>query len=336
MQDIHDFSMNGVGGGGGGGGRFFGGGIGGGGGDRRMRAHQNNILNHHQSLKCPRCNSLNTKFCYYNNYNLSQPRHFCKNCRRYWTKGGVLRNVPVGGRSRKAKRSKTKQVPSSSSADKPTTTQDDHHVEEKSSTGSHSSSETLLSPLLTLPPSPPSPSPRRQVASSVIPGFDMPNMKIYGNGIEWSTLLGQGSSAGGVFSEIGGFPAVSAIETTPFGFGGKFVNQDDHLKLEGETVQQQQFGDRTAQVEFQGRSSDPNMGFEPLDWGSGGGDQTLFDLTSTVIMHTGVKVNGRRLTKIRVVSTFLDSDHSFFFLTQKYIFYTHKVKFDEVVFLIFI
>ncbi|KNA07311.1 hypothetical protein SOVF_173070 [Spinacia oleracea] len=43
-------------------------------------------------LKCPRCDSLNTKFCYYNNYNLSQPRHFCKNCRRYWTKGGVLRN----------------------------------------------------------------------------------------------------------------------------------------------------------------------------------------------------------------------------------------------------
>ncbi|KAL2935389.1 Dof zinc finger protein DOF5.4 [Bienertia sinuspersici] len=45
------------------------------------------------ALKCPRCDSLNTKFCYYNNYNLSQPRHFCKNCRRYWTKGGVLRNA---------------------------------------------------------------------------------------------------------------------------------------------------------------------------------------------------------------------------------------------------
>ncbi|KAF2301981.1 hypothetical protein GH714_031130 [Hevea brasiliensis] len=58
-----------------------------------------------EQLKCPRCDST-TKFCYYNNYNLSQPRHFCKNCRRYWTKGGALRNIPVGGGSRKnAKRS---------------------------------------------------------------------------------------------------------------------------------------------------------------------------------------------------------------------------------------
>ncbi|GMH03740.1 hypothetical protein Nepgr_005579 [Nepenthes gracilis] len=54
-----------------------------------------------EQLKCPRCESTNTKFCYYNNYNLSQPRHFCKSCRRYWTKGGALRNIPVGGGSRK-------------------------------------------------------------------------------------------------------------------------------------------------------------------------------------------------------------------------------------------
>uniref|UniRef100_A0A7N0UJ25 Dof zinc finger protein n=1 Tax=Kalanchoe fedtschenkoi TaxID=63787 RepID=A0A7N0UJ25_KALFE len=64
-----------------------------------------------QSLPCPRCNSTNTKFCYYNNYSLSQPRYFCKGCRRYWTEGGSLRNIPVGGGSRKNKRS-----PSSSSA----------------------------------------------------------------------------------------------------------------------------------------------------------------------------------------------------------------------------
>ncbi|XP_072957673.1 dof zinc finger protein DOF5.7-like [Typha angustifolia] len=58
-------------------------------------------------INCPRCDSPNTKFCYYNNYSLSQPRHFCKACRRYWTKGGVLRNVPVGGGCRKNKKSKT-------------------------------------------------------------------------------------------------------------------------------------------------------------------------------------------------------------------------------------
>ncbi|XP_008810154.2 dof zinc finger protein DOF5.7 [Phoenix dactylifera] len=60
-----------------------------------------------QGLKCPRCDSPNTKFCYYNNYSLTQPRHFCKTCRRYWTKGGALRNVPVGGGCRKNKKSKS-------------------------------------------------------------------------------------------------------------------------------------------------------------------------------------------------------------------------------------
>ncbi|KAK1306738.1 Dof zinc finger protein DOF4.6 [Acorus calamus] len=58
-----------------------------------------------QVLNCPRCHSTNTKFCYYNNYSLTQPRYFCKSCRRYWTEGGSLRNVPVGGGSRKNKRS---------------------------------------------------------------------------------------------------------------------------------------------------------------------------------------------------------------------------------------
>lgn len=58
-------------------------------------------------LNCPRCDSTNTKFCYFNNYSLTQPRHFCKACRRYWTRGGALRSVPVGGGYRKNKRSKS-------------------------------------------------------------------------------------------------------------------------------------------------------------------------------------------------------------------------------------
>ncbi|XP_074568623.1 uncharacterized protein LOC141825132 [Curcuma longa] len=57
-----------------------------------------------EALRCPRCDSANTKFCYYNNYSLAQPRHFCKACKRYWTRGGTLRNVPVGGGCRKNKR----------------------------------------------------------------------------------------------------------------------------------------------------------------------------------------------------------------------------------------
>ncbi|KAJ4782500.1 DOF zinc finger protein 1 [Rhynchospora pubera] len=70
--------------------------------DKRLRPQ------HDQPLKCPRCESTHTKFCYYNNYSLSQPRYFCKTCRRYWTKGGSLRNVPVGGGCRKNKRTNPK------------------------------------------------------------------------------------------------------------------------------------------------------------------------------------------------------------------------------------
>ncbi|KAJ8753282.1 hypothetical protein K2173_019681 [Erythroxylum novogranatense] len=56
-------------------------------------------------LPCPRCSSMDTKFCYYNNYNVNQPRHFCKACQRYWTAGGTMRNVPVGAGRRKNKNS---------------------------------------------------------------------------------------------------------------------------------------------------------------------------------------------------------------------------------------
>ncbi|KAJ4971475.1 hypothetical protein NE237_004574 [Protea cynaroides] len=74
-----------------------------------------------QALKCPRCDSGNTKFCYYNNYSLSQPRYFCKACRRYWTKGGSLRNVPVGGGCRKNKRSSSSSSSSKRTQDQPLT-----------------------------------------------------------------------------------------------------------------------------------------------------------------------------------------------------------------------
>ncbi|KAI3726880.1 hypothetical protein L1987_66686 [Smallanthus sonchifolius] len=54
-------------------------------------------------LPCPRCDSMNTKFCYFNNSNVNQPRHFCKSCQRYWTAGGNMRNMPVGAGRRKKK-----------------------------------------------------------------------------------------------------------------------------------------------------------------------------------------------------------------------------------------
>ncbi|RLM99975.1 dof zinc finger protein DOF5.1-like [Panicum miliaceum] len=52
-------------------------------------------------LPCARCRSRDTKFCYFNNYNVNQPRHFCRACHRYWTAGGAIRNVPVGSGRRK-------------------------------------------------------------------------------------------------------------------------------------------------------------------------------------------------------------------------------------------
>jgi len=79
-----------------------------------------------EQLKCPRCDSPNTKFCYYNNYNLSQPRHFCKNCRRYWTKGGALRNIPVGGGTRKSNK-RSGSSPSSNLKNQTVAEKPDHH-----------------------------------------------------------------------------------------------------------------------------------------------------------------------------------------------------------------
>ncbi|KAF8748214.1 hypothetical protein HU200_012952 [Digitaria exilis] len=85
-------------------------------GSMTERARLAKIPQPEPGLKCPRCESTNTKFCYFNNYSLSQPRHFCKTCRRYWTRGGALRNVPVGGGCRRNKRTKSSKSSNSSSA----------------------------------------------------------------------------------------------------------------------------------------------------------------------------------------------------------------------------
>ncbi|KAK9089224.1 hypothetical protein Scep_028306 [Stephania cephalantha] len=84
---------------------------------------QEHSSNHHQlklqppippPQRCPRCDSSETKFCYYNNHSQLQPRYFCKTCRRYWTQGGTLRNIPVGGSCRKERRSKRSSTTSTS------------------------------------------------------------------------------------------------------------------------------------------------------------------------------------------------------------------------------
>ncbi|KAF7825684.1 Dof zinc finger protein DOF2.4 [Senna tora] len=107
------------------------------------RARMANIPMPEAALKCPRCDSTNTKFCYFNNYSLSQPRHFCKTCRRYWTRGGALRNVPVGGGCRRNKRSKGGGGSSSSSRSPPPVSSDRRTGGSTSSTNSVSSNDMI-------------------------------------------------------------------------------------------------------------------------------------------------------------------------------------------------
>ncbi|KAL8159755.1 hypothetical protein V2J09_001292 [Rumex salicifolius] len=106
-------------------------------------------------LKCPRCESTNTKFCYFNNYNLSQPRHFCKGCRRYWTRGGALRNVPVGGGCRRNKRTKSR-AKTGSKTDPGILTQNARRgsMLSSSSVDNNNSTNDLRSQLILPPPHP--------------------------------------------------------------------------------------------------------------------------------------------------------------------------------------
>ena len=60
-----------------------------------------------EPLPCPRCGSRETKFCYFNNYNVRQPRHLCRACRRYWTAGGALRRVASASPGRRRPRPTT-------------------------------------------------------------------------------------------------------------------------------------------------------------------------------------------------------------------------------------
>ncbi|KAJ6759726.1 DOF ZINC FINGER PROTEIN DOF5.4 [Salix purpurea] len=282
MQDFHSI---------GGGSRYFSGG-GGGGVDRRLRPHYHQ---NHQPLKCPRCDSLNTKFCYYNNYNLSQPRHFCKSCRRYWTKGGVLRNVPVGGGCRKTKRSKPKQNSTPSTASDTITTSTSRPQEQQErdhmSPNSHSSSEsssltaannsnanTAVEAVSALSVN--------SVSNKVFPRGDMnPSFE--------TGLLEQGSDCG-IFSEFGSFTnLIASTNDLSFGFSNTTnLQQQQGIEHHGQNNQNQQqlqnqqqemtggglidqtIHDELSALPSSSRSTEnTGGGFGALDWQLGSGDQ---------------------------------------------------------------
>ncbi|KAJ8533810.1 hypothetical protein K7X08_007134 [Anisodus acutangulus] len=109
------------------------------------RARLANIPMSEAVQKCPRCESTNTKFCYFNNYSLSQPRHFCKTCRRYWTRGGALRSVPVGGVCRRNKRSSTSTTTTKSSNNNNNTSKSPASSQATSNSGSTSNNNSTFS-----------------------------------------------------------------------------------------------------------------------------------------------------------------------------------------------
>ncbi|PON46427.1 Zinc finger, Dof-type [Parasponia andersonii] len=210
MQEVHSI----------GGGRFFAAG-GGGGGDRRLRPHQHqHHQNHQQALKCPRCDSLNTKFCYYNNYNLSQPRHFCKNCRRYWTKGGVLRNVPVGGGCRKTKRSKPKAALSAPAAVATAPASQDRKSNSHSSSESSSltATNTNAATEAVSAPSTSSGSNLLNISnqdSKFFVAHESSNPRF--EPLSETAMIEQGGSDCGIFSEIGSFTSLITSSSTTGG-----------------------------------------------------------------------------------------------------------------------
>ncbi|KAK4746912.1 hypothetical protein SAY87_025949 [Trapa incisa] len=177
-----------------------------------QRARMANIPIPEPRLKCPRCESTNTKFCYFNNYSLSQPRHFCKTCRRYWTCGGSLRNVPVGGGCRRNKRSKhsnRSKSPAAANAVASTSTTSRRNVP-SSCTSATTSADLILGhtlppfdgPTQLLPFLPPLHNLSSSIAGNLAPDFDMNCRKIGGMDIEFQAGNTSGSSGAILQNEL--------------------------------------------------------------------------------------------------------------------------------------
>lgn len=275
MQDMHAI---GDGGGGGGGGRFIGV------GDRRLRPHN------HQALKCPRCDSLNTKFCYYNNYNLSQPRHYCKSCRRYWTKGGVLRSVPVGGGCRKNKRSKAKNTASDAPRESKSNAQSSSS--ESSSLTAAAAATASASATATTPTSAGTAAAEEGSAPSYTTSdssifYNFPDARFSdvnprsNSNFDHQPLVNHSSTDGQIFStEMGSFTTLMTSSEEMMGFGIADISYGRDQSVNHALVAEDPSPATADEFKIE------DMSNEALQWGSsggrGGGDQDLFDLTAEV------------------------------------------------------
>lgn len=247
--------------------------------DRRLRA--NNAINHQQALKCPRCESLNTKFCYYNNYNLSQPRFYCKACRRYWTKGGVLRNVPVGGGIRKAKRSsKTKKSNTSEAvadAEAAVTKSDSNSSSERS--GLTATTTTAATEVVSCP---------NMFSFATESPFIVP--QITEPSFDNQNLIDPDISAGSMFTEdIGRFTHMMT-SSTALGYNiaesstYRSDNQNDDQVQQMNNNTRAGYLDQTTQIELKETEIKmSNGGFTGVEWHvADHSDGGIFDLTGNV------------------------------------------------------
>ncbi|CAN6457429.1 unnamed protein product [Victoria cruziana] len=218
------------------------------------------------ALKCPRCDSSNTKFCYYNNYSLSQPRHFCKTCKRYWTRGGTLRNVPVGGGCRKNKRVKR-------------TATIDHggpssHLKNPTLVASNATSSSQP----TLPPTPPLTSLATSTSATATTTSSFPAKE---NTLECNFLQDQNG-----FSGISPIPGASSLFPTTFShlgqpFDGLSGNMSSGILAEApwRHVQQQNF-------------------FLPLEEFSNGGNQPKVSEENMRNLSVKIEEDGKRMGQL--------------------------------------
>ncbi|KAJ1274793.1 hypothetical protein BS78_05G088000 [Paspalum vaginatum] len=160
-----------------------------------------------EPLDCPRCNSTNTKFCYYYNYSLTQPCYFCKTCRRYWTEGNSLRNAPAGGGSRKNRRRPSSSLVATSSA---------------ATTAASSTTSTASVPSGTV---------HSGLRAENHDDLNMSFQALLGLGLESSSVCSPGGTAAGAADR--GLGALSALEMVR-GVGCDIPLPDLHLGMPGD------------------------------------------------------------------------------------------------------
>ncbi|KAI9088465.1 hypothetical protein K1719_029914 [Acacia pycnantha] len=270
-----------------GGGAFFGAGAAA--EDRRLRPHRNDNHNQ-QSLKCPRCDSLNTKFCYYNNYNLSQPRHFCRSCRRYWTKGGVLRNVPVGGGCRKTKRSKPKNSPSAvGTTEPPPAPSSSQQKRERKASNSHASSEnssltaataaTVTTEAVSAPSS-------NSASNNLLDNLQDSSLFVHSSPKPSSEpgVTEQGVDSG-IFSEIENLTSLISPTNENLGFGYRNITDASSFQLCGQWQKGMNASHRRQQeLKWPEMTTTGSLMEETVagDWRGSTDDQGLFDVGNTL------------------------------------------------------